>query len=290
MVVVCQFKPLSPLHLGCFPKPLKTGEVVYFVKNGKDPKHPSSYRPICLLPTIGKLLEKLINQRLNYYLETNRKLDEKQYGFRPGRSCEQAIQQVIENVKDFQQTGEEVALISIDIKAAFDTIQWEDVINSLKKLACPPYLTTAIKSYLEERNVLINRGTGNEVVPVHKGCPQGSCLGPTLWLLIANHLLEGFPTSNVMKINAFADDLILVVKAKHRRQLEQHCELAIKPVAEWAKKYTLDLSEEKKQMMVMNRKGRLLKRLPSVKIKNVNIKNVNRIKYLGIIISSNLRG
>ncbi|GBL76905.1 hypothetical protein AVEN_169755-1 [Araneus ventricosus] len=83
------------LHLGTFPDPLKLGNIILFKKEGKHEDEASSYRPISLLPTIGKVLEKLLTQMRNYPLERLKKISDDQYGFREGRSTELAIHHLI---------------------------------------------------------------------------------------------------------------------------------------------------------------------------------------------------
>ncbi|XP_055939410.1 uncharacterized protein LOC129969036 [Argiope bruennichi] len=106
-----------------FPECLRNGRVFFLLKNGKDPALCSSYRPVCLLSTLGKILERLFLIKLNQWLDRNKILHDNQFGFREGRSCDLAIDKLIDNIKS-RVHGEHLALISLDIKSAFDNMNW----------------------------------------------------------------------------------------------------------------------------------------------------------------------
>ncbi|CAL1272858.1 unnamed protein product [Larinioides sclopetarius] len=104
-----------------FPLSLRNARVFFLLKDGKDPDLCSSYRPVCLLPTIGKILERLFLNRFQCWLRENNIIHHNQYGFCEGKSCEIAINDLI-NTIELHRTQEHTALISLDIKAAFDNM------------------------------------------------------------------------------------------------------------------------------------------------------------------------
>ncbi|GBL93866.1 hypothetical protein AVEN_153627-1 [Araneus ventricosus] len=106
-----------------FPQCLRNARVFFLLKAGKFPVILSSYRPVRLLPIIGEILEKLFLNRFNRWLRENNILHERRYGFREGRSCEVAIHDLIHVIKQHTKT-EHTALISLDIKSAFDNMDW----------------------------------------------------------------------------------------------------------------------------------------------------------------------
>ncbi|GBN27646.1 hypothetical protein AVEN_33139-1 [Araneus ventricosus] len=128
----------------------------------------SSYRPISLLPTIGKVLEKLLTQRLNFHLEKNNILNNLQYGFREGRSTEMAITKLLYTIHNGKASGDHVLVFSIDITGAFDNIQHSAIASYLDNSKCPANIINIFKNILQNRKVILNTcegqrsGTKNE--------------------------------------------------------------------------------------------------------------------------------
>ncbi|GBO22191.1 hypothetical protein AVEN_211760-1 [Araneus ventricosus] len=112
------------LELKYFPDHLKIRLVILFHKMGKDEHNTKSYRPTCLLPTLGKLLEKLLLQRFNFQLKTNKLQHPLQYGFREGKSADDALLHVISLLKQARRQEKPAVLISLDISCAFDSLQY----------------------------------------------------------------------------------------------------------------------------------------------------------------------
>lgn len=146
--------------MGRFPQKWKETEVVFFLKKGKDPKASTSYRPICLLPVLGKVVEKLIRLRVVYGLESNKFLHKAQYGFRECRSTEVAIISALDYVKEVKCKGLYPVLVSVDIKGAFENIQWNFVRAILREAPIDLGLISVIDSYLCNRKVLSWKETG----------------------------------------------------------------------------------------------------------------------------------
>ncbi|GBM33497.1 hypothetical protein AVEN_272996-1 [Araneus ventricosus] len=104
-----------------FPECLSNARVFFLLKDGKDPGISSSYQPVCLLPTLGKISERLFLIKFNYWLDQNNILHDNQFGFREGSSCDLAIQTMVDIIQETMKTNH-LALISLDIKAAYDNI------------------------------------------------------------------------------------------------------------------------------------------------------------------------
>ncbi|GBN68703.1 Putative protein in type-1 retrotransposable element R1DM, partial [Araneus ventricosus] len=143
------------LHLSCFPDSLKIGNIILFQKGGKDQRLASSYRPISLLPTIGKVLEKLMTQRLTYHLESTNSLNDRQHGFREGKSVDTAINELLRNIKTARRDGKHVLVLSIDIKGAFDNLQHRAILKTLDASACPSNINRLFHSLLQNRKVTL---------------------------------------------------------------------------------------------------------------------------------------
>lgn len=157
---------------------------------GKYASEPSSYRPICLLPSLGKLLEKLLVFWLYHFLESNNILHHKQYGFREDRSCHNILFAILTSCARGIGEGNYTTIVSSDIKDAFDNVDCWDILLQLREIGCPSNIVGTIATYLKFRSILISWVQVYQCTRQGKDCPQGSCLGPVLWLLIANVLLK----------------------------------------------------------------------------------------------------
>ena len=265
------------LEQNYFPLCLRQGEVVYFLKQGKTPSEPKSYRPICLLPTLGKLLEKLLVNRLTHHLETNNLLHAHQFGFRENHSCDKALDTILKTCNDLITAGNYTTLVSLDIQGAFDNVEWQDLRRELAHNHCPKNVAGTISSYLSERSVLINWGAGNSVHPLQKGCPQGSCLGPILWLLIANKILKTL-TDAGHTAYAFADDFSIILSGQRRLDIEQQAKTVFPMFCQLLENLSLKLSAAKTKSVTFS-KPHNLKRPPVIRINNVLV-NHNRQKSI----------
>ncbi|GBM73337.1 Retrovirus-related Pol polyprotein from type-1 retrotransposable element R1 [Araneus ventricosus] len=214
------------LETSTFPDSFKISNIILFQKLGKDPKLPTSYRPIALLPTLGKALEKLLTQRLTFYLEKNNKLNSNQHGFREGKSVDSAISSLMDKIATARREGLHVIALSLDIKGAFDNILHQAILNNLIKNEAPPNIINIFANLLKNRKIILNTQDGIAIRDQLKGCPQGSCSGPALWNLVINDLLRTSWPENT-HIQAFADDIILLIKAKTKEDLKNATAAAI---------------------------------------------------------------
>lgn len=155
-------------RLESFPMVWKKAEV-FFVKKGKDPKVASSYRPICLLPVLSKILEKLMKVWIMYHLDRVGYLHDEQCGFRENRSTESAILVALDHVRGAKGRGDYPALISLDIRRAFDSIDWDTIRSVVRQAPIDRGLVPLVNSYLTNRKVVFmdrNRRVSFKVVGV----------------------------------------------------------------------------------------------------------------------------
>ncbi|GBM75474.1 putative RNA-directed DNA polymerase from transposon X-element [Araneus ventricosus] len=200
------------LHLGTFPDPLKLGNIILFKKEGKPEDEASSYRPISLLPTIGKVLEKLLNQRSIYHLERLNKISDNQCGFREGRSTELAIHHLIQKISESKKKNPHVVVLSIDIKDASGNIQHSSIVNYLDNSHCPKNISTIFRNLLLNRKIILNSSELPAIRDQKMVWPQGSCSGPAHWNLVSNEILREIWPENTA-IQAFADDFVIISHA-----------------------------------------------------------------------------
>jgi len=273
------------LDLHCFPKTFKIGQLTLFHKSNKDPKLPDSYRPINLLPGIGKALEKLLIQRLRHSNVKNKIYHPNQYGFMPGVSTEHAINDVIEEIKN-QKNKKHALLITLDLKGAFDSLWWPQVLKSLHEAKTPANIFYTLKHYLSDRQILILHDGGVITRDIDRGCPQGSCGGPELWNLSFNDILsEDWPPHTT--IRAFADDVSMIVTGDTREKLESNAKESLELFDRCCNNHKLTIADNKSNALFFH-KDKPLVRKPKIHFNGKKIKIVDEIKYLGVYIDTKL--
>ncbi|KAJ3663067.1 hypothetical protein Zmor_007376 [Zophobas morio] len=207
------------LREGTFPRQWKTAHLVLVEKPKKNADQPITYRPLCILNTMGKLLEQLLCRRLTKDIEKEGNLADFQYEFRKGYSTVHAMDRVKQIAVDANRGAyrhrEFCALITLVIKNAFNSAPWEGIIESTKKWNVTPALQRMIMSYLEDQTIII----GEKTMAMTCGEPQGSVIGPLLWNIYYDQVLR-VDMPEEFTLVEYADDLAIVVCAKTAEKLE----------------------------------------------------------------------
>lgn len=240
-IIVDHFTVLLNLILrkAVFPTAWKTPIVTVIPKSGNTAQV-GNLRPISLLPVTGKIMEKIINFILMDYLESHNKLFERQGGFRKGKSTVKTAHDLVNNILPNCNKGLTSITASINIAKAFNCINYILLLNKLKVLGFPPSLINLIESYLLNRKqfVKLNSSLSDEEF-IADGLPQGSNLGPTLFLIYVNDLMtvnfRGF-------LNLFADDSCLTVSNKDLQQICIDLNHDLELFAEWCVKNRLTIN------------------------------------------------
>lgn len=284
------------LKTGIFPTILKKSEIHPIYKSG-DKKLPSNYRPISILPSISKILEKIINNRLIHYLETNNLLATNQFGFRRGKSTDDAVFTLTEFVSQNLDKGKKVISIFLDLAKAFDTISIPKLIYKLENLGIRGTQLKLFKSYLSERLQCIRIGDYvSNSLPINFGVPQGSILGPTLFLIYINNLSAlVFPQG---KLISFADDTALIFVENTWSKVFAAAQNGFDMANEWLRSNTLTINTEKTKYILHSIRKISI---PTEEYQLIShscrqrsncscqsIERVDSIKYLGVFIDSHL--
>lgn len=275
----------SLLKLNYFPPPWKVGELVYFHKTDRPRDDYCSYRPITLLPILGKIYEKMLLKRIHHNLENSKLLEPSQHGFMEGKSTETALKDLFSKIESKSYDSNYISLISLDFQQAFDNLPWDATIEELEILQVKKPYRNIIKSFLSLRGIY-NNWLARNIHWLRKGCPQGSCLGPFLWRVFVNELLRQLRTHGFQVI-AYADDILLIISGKTRRQLEQLANQALQLVSDWAREHQMTISYDKCAVLHLN-KPKHLKRAPTYKIDNHTLKSEKTLLYLGITLDPTL--
>ena len=182
-----------------------------------DPLNCNNYRPISFLPNFCKIFEKLIYSRMYSFLEKNNLLQDKQFGFRSKYSTTHAIISLTESIKKFLDKKYIVSGIFIDLEKAFDTINHSILCDKLNYYGFRCKSNDLTKSYLTNRKQFVSiNGYDSTKLDINCGVPQGSMLGPFLFLLYINDLQNSLKFA---KSSHFADDTCLTYSNKNPKNL-----------------------------------------------------------------------
>ena len=284
--IVCQvFDKL--FKVGEYPASWKTSKLVLLRKGNKPLTEPTSFRPICLLDSIGKLYEQVISERLKQALKCYGDLNKNQFGFRKGRSTVMAINEVTKIAKrEMKVTLKKrklCALVLLDIKNAFNSASWCWIKKELKACKVPKYLRKIIDSYLSERSIIDSNG---ELWKMTCGVPQGSVLGPLLWNIMYDGVLK-LTLPQGCKTVAYADDLALIAVEKTEYELERIVNRSLERIKKFLDERELQLSVEKTEAILLV--GRKKHRDMFFSLGGEIITPKKEIKYLGVVLDEKLK-
>lgn len=268
------------LQLQQFPDEWKVARLVLIWKPGKPIEDATSFRPLCMLNVICKLYESMIKTRIEKELEEKNGISKYQYGFRKGRSTIDAVKWVVDRTKESKSKW--VALILIDIKNAFNTANWDKILTAMEEKKISEYLINIISSYLNNRSINIAKG---EHMQISQGVPQGSVLGPTLWNILYDGILNLELGENVRAI-AYADDLGLYVEAKDQPSLVNRVNVALSKICTWIELQELNIAEQKTEAIIL--RGQRKRDSITFKIKGTIVRPSKQVKYLGITLDQQL--
>lgn len=286
------------LQMGTFPTALKISNVHPIHKSG-DRNRVSNYRPISILPSLSKILEKIINNRLVLFLENNNLLSPNQFGFRRNKSTEDAVMNLTNSIATNLDKSKKCVSIFLDLAKAFDTVSVPLLLRKLERLGVRGVQLDLFRDYLSNRFQCVSIGEHtSSTLPVHYGVPQGSILGPTLFLVYINDLLQlNIPQGKAI---SYADDTALVFAADSWELTFEAAQHGCNIVRDWLSQNLLSLNVDKTKYVTFSiRSSGQPKEDLSLHFHHCatpNLRNcmclplqrVPTIKYLGVLIDSNL--
>lgn len=267
---------------GVYPEEWKCAHITPVYK-GKGPKKSlDSYRPISILSPVSKLFEKLLAEQIFYYLESNKLLHPAQYGFREKLSCELALNSLMETIRNGLDSKNDVISVFLDFSKAFDTIDHRLLINKLKFYNFDISLINLIENYLANRSIKVNaNGKLSHSSALTTGVPQGSVLGPLLFIIFINDMCHLRLKSEIM---LYADDTTITLIGKNPLTIINDIESDLVVLTEWLNHNKLVLNVKKSQAMCFNTNQILHKDIQKERLK-LHIKCNNNI----ILFSSNVK-
>jgi len=275
------------LLLGVFPQLWKSSIIKVIKKAGKtDYRQTSSYRPISLLSVFAKVLEKLLISRIMHYSRSNRLLNNKQYGFMPQKSTEDALHSMTKFIRNAFNKKGFALIIAIDIRGAFDHCWWPKILYQLRKKQCPKNLYMLSKSYFSKRKVKLWYQNTEVARDQTIGCPQGSASGPWFWNESFDDIFD-IKTEAEEDIEGFADDTTLEVYAETIDELETRANHLLQKLNDWAHINKLDFNADKTTCVLFTNK--LKYRVPELYLQNKKLKFSSSFKHLGVYLDSKLK-
>jgi Reverse transcriptase (RNA-dependent DNA polymerase)/Endonuclease-reverse transcriptase len=280
-------EPLSQIFRVSFitkaiPMEWKSARVIPVYKGRGLKKSPANYRPISLTVDACKTMEELIKDCLIDFIEHNNWFSSSQHGFRKGKSTVSNLLETVHSWLSALDRGSEVDVIYLDVAKAFDTVCHSKLLLKLTKLGVPNMVVDWIAAFLAHRSqVTVVNGTESDPVPVSSGVPQGSVLGPILFLIYLNDIAECVAHG---KLEIFADDskIFIVASAVGCIQLQDDLDA----IHRWSVDWQLDLSKEKCKVLKVSRfVGRNTVYFP-YKLGGLELEYVSEIRDLGIKINS----
>ena len=276
----------SSFESNVFPDSLKLAKVIPLYKKGCT-KSCKNYRPISILSTFSKLFEKAANQQIKKYLEMNNILTEHQYGFRSNRSTVDALINLTKTVLSSLDSNKALLGIFIDFSKAFDTINHSILWEKLDNLNFGENATSWLKSYLSNRKqvTVINNSTHSDFGSITIGVPQGSILGPTIFLLYINDLVHCL---NKMRPILYADDTNLFFESNDLNRDISIIKDELHAVENWCVRNKLTLNTDKTfYIIIKNYQSNISLKPNSLTLFNKPIAEADNIKFLGVHIDKN---
>ena len=266
---------------GVFPDCFKIAKVIPLHKKGNK-NILDNFRPISLLPQFSKNYEKLFKKRLLCFINKYNILNDNQFGFRQNYSTEDALHHLSETVCAELENTNNCAVLSIDLKKAFDTLDHNILINKLDNIGIRGLPKVLLSSYLSNRSQYVKlNGAISNMERISFGVPQGSVLGPLLFLIYINDM------PNILKYFTpiiFADDTNLIFSSKSFDILQTNIQDDLYNLTHWIFSNKLTLNVKKTKVMLYNIRNSKSKKKLELKVYNGIIEQVNHLSFLGIII------
>ena len=249
----------------------------------------SNYRPISLLSNINKILEKLMFNRLYSFLETNKCIYDLQFGFRKKHSTNHALLNMTQQIRDTIDNGNIAIGVFVDFQKAFDTVNHKILLRKLEHYGIRGIANNWFSSYLSKRRQFVSiGGTNSETLNIEHGVPQGSVLGPLLFLIYINDLHTCIKHSTTRH---FADDTNLLYTIDYNkprnRNLTRNLNKDLKSLNHWLLANKITLNSAKTEVIMFKNKRTPAPNV-SIKLNGISIERVDEVKYVGILFDEHL--
>ena len=270
-------------NTGIFPDNCKIAKVIPIHKNG-DKNDANNYRPISILTCVSKIFEQMIHKRISSFLTDNKVLIPHQFGFQKNTSTTHAVLDLVTATFDNIHSNEFTAIFFLDLKKAFDTVCHNILLSKLNHYGIWGPALKLLSSFLERKQYVSLNGSTSVLCDNDFGVPQGSVLGPLLFLLYVNDM----PNAVCSVPRLFADDTCLLLHHPDLTILHDNLNREISLLHEWCNSNKLTINPLKSHLLLIPPKLNKNNLNFSIMLNNTNISTESNVNYLGISLDSRL--
>lgn len=284
-------KPLThiinlSIRQGYFPKAWKTAKTLPLHKKGSK-QLASQYRPISLLSKLSLVFEKIIHEQISNYFTNNNLFHQNQHGYLKNRSCMTALLTIYDKWVRSVNEKKLVGVLCMDMTAAFDLVDRDILVEKLKAYGAGMRTQQWIDSYMRDRMQFVTvNTTRSKTRAVKWGVPQGSRLGPLLFLIFVNDMMNSVEHGSC---EMYADDSAITVNGDNTNEIQRKLEANANKITQWLEENYLMLAAEKSELMIISNR-QTAKQIQNIEIQVEGkvIKQKQQIKLLGITLDRNL--
>ncbi|KAG6451484.1 hypothetical protein O3G_MSEX007165 [Manduca sexta] len=268
-----------------FPEAWKEAVVIGIHKPGKPASSPTSYRPISLLSSLGKLYERIVLDRLKIVAHLHNLLPPEQFGFRSRHNCVHQVLRITEHVYTKRRYDRPTGAIFFDVEKAFDKVWHNGLLFKLYTLNVPTQLVHIIRDFLSNRGFKYRvEGTLSSRHTISAGVPQGSALSPFLFSLYTSDI----PSFEDAHLALFADDTAIYASHRNPDKLVHILQSAADLFGAWCRRWRITINPAKSQAIVFTRHTRVQAPLASIVMSGQAIPWTRKVKYLGVLLDQKL--
>lgn len=274
------------LVTGYYPVKWKAAIVAPIPKPGKDLSNPVNYRPISLLSSLSKVCEKIILRRIVDFSKHNDIMKDEQFGFRAGHSTSLQVARIAHSIISKFNTNSVTSMALLDVEKAFDTVWIDGIIYKLIELKFPRYLIQLINNYLRNRIFMVKiNNSYSDIKKSEAGVPQGSVLGPVLFLYFINDI----PNFQKTSLAIYADDTSVYAHSFNAQVATKQTQIHINQILEYTSKWKIKINNQKTEHIIFSRKFTNLNVFEPLRVEEIKIKQAEKhVKYLGVILDKRL--
>ena len=275
------------LSSGTVPQLWKNATIIPLLKANKPPSELGSFRPISLTSCVGKVMERMLSERIYNLAETQGWWSEHQAGFRKGRGVEDQIIRVTQAVSDGFQEKKRTVMVLLDFSKAYDTVWRQRLLLSLADKGLPGSYVTWLADFLNNRQARVRfNGSLSRSKKITQGLPQGSVLAPILFLCYIDNLARIIPDNTTVAM--YADDVSLLASSPSLGEAEKTAQQAVDTVVQWSEEWKIKLNGTKSEVAFFTLDTSQARWKPCITIHGKTISQNPHPKFLGVTLDCSL--